>query len=152
MDLVFPLILTVLILFTFFMVALWRLPCYKLNSQDVTEIKTHGLIHYTRNENALQIIENGFQGNISPLGIDRILGTVVWFYIAGDEQTNTDNLKKVQGKAGREDYNTGIIISQFDDTAYEKMRIRKGFNHDRAVVYKTKSFKPTHMETLIFNN
>ena len=63
------------------------------------------------------------------------MGKMTWFYI---HNSNTDNNNFIhvrsKGKA-RHTYNTGVIVHCFNEDDFSKMRIRRGFGRDNAIIY-----------------
>lgn len=78
-------------------------------------------------------MENGFEGKISKMSF--MESKMTWFYI---HNSNTDNNNFIHvcsnGKA-RHTYNTGVIVHCFNEDDFSKMRIRRGFGRDNAIIY-----------------
>lgn len=116
-----------------------HLPRHKLTAKEREEIKEQGLIHFTKEENVTQIIEQGFIARVSDFSkIESKKGKLVWFYLAGNDKWNNEQLKRVKRvkkKKGKCSYNTGILVSNVTEDELNRIRMRKGFLGDNAIVY-----------------
>lgn len=140
----------IFIIFVFMFItilAVYHLPNSKLNEHDIKMITQNGLIHFTE-ENSIQgIIKDGLTGNVSKMSkLESMYGKIVWFYIY-DPQENQKHLELIKTKHNKSNYNCGIVLEKFGEYEFEKMRIRKGFGRDMAVIYKTDRIRGHNMRT-----
>lgn len=112
-----------------------HLPNKKLDVKTKELIRQRGLIHFTTKENLVEILKHGFKGKISEMSLmEKRMGEMIWFYIQ-EPHKNLEHLNIVKRKHRKSEYEVGIIVSDFTDEEFDKMRIRKGLFKDNAVIY-----------------
>jgi hypothetical protein len=130
-----------------------HLPLFKLNKDEIKEIRKKGLIHFTDKRSAAEILKDGFKGKVSEMSkLESLLGPLTWLYISGNEERIEKKhnivLQKKKGKDASENYGICLHIIGITDTDLSHMAVRRGLWRDCAIVYKGEFFKSSHIEII----
>lgn len=115
-----------------------HLPICKLNKSEKKTIKMYGLVHFTSQKNAENIIKSGMLiGKKSNMDfIEKKLGPLVWTFYPENIETKSKWLnKKAAAKKDPKCYEVCLLLKDFSDRDIDKMRKLIGFRN-QIIVFK----------------
>ena len=155
-DMILLAILAIALLFVL-IVALLRCPIRRLGEKEKQNIKENGVLHFTKTEYLESIYATGLRGAKSNMGLDGLLGNLVWLHLNEGEaatQRKLENLKKTgKAKKAPSEYTACICLTGISDEDIAKMRIRKSVIHsgvigDGAIAYRGDMLNAAQIDTI----
>jgi|GEM_PF-787768 len=125
MDIGTIFILVIISLFAVFMISsiVWHLPKYRLSNEKIKQIEQYGLIHFTRNENAEQIVKEGIDPEKGkPMSVFE--KNMVWTYIANPDHIKR-NYEEIRHKGDRDSIDSAVVLKGISEEQIKNMRTRR---------------------------
>lgn len=132
---------------TFVLEVYYHTPKEILNDEEISLIKSNGLIHFCEGSVAKNIVEEGVKGNMKKAMRKAEIGYTC-FYI-NSEETFNKNVEIIHHKGQRDKYDSYVVIKDLEITQIEKMRIRR--KSDGAVIYPG-NLHTKNMKAYLINN
>ena len=127
-----------------------QMPIVKLSKLSKKKIQEHGLIHFTTQESAERIIQEGLKGKVCHMGFpENKFGELIWTYeypgIDGIDEKRKVLLHTKRGKELNQ-FSVCLHITGLNPKDIDKMRTRFGITRDRPIIYRGKYLHANKIE------